>query len=240
MGDARMWRFILVTFAFLGWAFYEMSGGADYTPGPNSLQVARAEKRADEADRARRLALAPKADKRPEARPATSNGAAVVLASVKADDTVDKRVRLTLSAQPDATGRGVATVTVDPAKIIALTQPATPRAPVQIDPGAENPALAALQAALSAAPEDGGHATATTEATTTTETARLDGDIRAVEATRVNLRDGPSTDFEVITQLTRGTRVEVMHDDGAGWVELRVVDTGETGWMADYLLRAAD
>ena len=37
-----MWRFILVTFAFLGSAFYYLSGGADYTPAPNSLQ-ARAE-----------------------------------------------------------------------------------------------------------------------------------------------------------------------------------------------------
>lgn len=27
-----MWRFILLTFAFLGWAFYEMSGGAEFEP----------------------------------------------------------------------------------------------------------------------------------------------------------------------------------------------------------------
>lgn len=37
-----MWRFIFVTFAFLGSAFYYLSGGADYAPAPNSLQ-ARAE-----------------------------------------------------------------------------------------------------------------------------------------------------------------------------------------------------
>src|SRR6056297_3837856 len=34
-----MWRFILVTFAFLGWSFYELSGGADYTPRTNSIQA---------------------------------------------------------------------------------------------------------------------------------------------------------------------------------------------------------
>jgi len=34
-----MWRFVLVSFVFLGWAFYEMSGGADYRPAPGSLQA---------------------------------------------------------------------------------------------------------------------------------------------------------------------------------------------------------
>lgn len=34
-----MWRFILVSFAFLGWSFYELSGGADYRPSANSLQA---------------------------------------------------------------------------------------------------------------------------------------------------------------------------------------------------------
>lgn len=27
-----MWRFILMTFVFLGWSFYELSGGADFEP----------------------------------------------------------------------------------------------------------------------------------------------------------------------------------------------------------------
>ncbi|MCZ0812299.1 MAG: SH3 domain-containing protein [Pseudomonadota bacterium] len=34
-----MWRFILVSFAFLGWSFYELSGGADYEPRTNSIQA---------------------------------------------------------------------------------------------------------------------------------------------------------------------------------------------------------
>lgn len=34
-----MWRFIFVTFAFLGSAFYFLSGGADYAPVPNSIQA---------------------------------------------------------------------------------------------------------------------------------------------------------------------------------------------------------
>ena len=35
-----MWRFILVTFAMLGWAFYELSGGSDYAPLDGSVQAA--------------------------------------------------------------------------------------------------------------------------------------------------------------------------------------------------------
>lgn len=34
-----MWRFVVVSFVFLGWAFYQMSDGADYRPAPNSLQA---------------------------------------------------------------------------------------------------------------------------------------------------------------------------------------------------------
>jgi len=34
-----MWRFVLVSFVFLGWAFYHLSGGSAYRPAPNSLQA---------------------------------------------------------------------------------------------------------------------------------------------------------------------------------------------------------
>jgi hypothetical protein len=41
-----MWRFIIMTFAFLGWSFYTLSGGADYQPIEGSRQ---AEARTNEA-----------------------------------------------------------------------------------------------------------------------------------------------------------------------------------------------
>ena len=34
-----MWRFITISFAFLGWAFYHLSGGADYEPRLQSIQA---------------------------------------------------------------------------------------------------------------------------------------------------------------------------------------------------------
>ena len=39
-----MWRFILVTFGFLFFAFYELSGGADYAPKDGSRQAVAAER----------------------------------------------------------------------------------------------------------------------------------------------------------------------------------------------------
>ena len=34
-----MWRLIVVSFAFLGWSFYVLSGGSDYRPSANSIQA---------------------------------------------------------------------------------------------------------------------------------------------------------------------------------------------------------
>ena len=43
-GLCQMWRFILVTFGFLFFAFYELSGGADYAPKDGSRQSVAAER----------------------------------------------------------------------------------------------------------------------------------------------------------------------------------------------------
>jgi len=57
-----MWRFILVTFGFLFFAFYEMSGGADYAPKDGSRQSVAAERaQAAEQKRLAFLQAKPKA-----------------------------------------------------------------------------------------------------------------------------------------------------------------------------------
>ena len=61
-------------------------------------------------------------------------------------------------------------------------------------------------------------------------------DIRAVSGDRVNLREGPGTNYSVIDQLVRGDKVEVLQDEGEGWVKLRPVGGGTIGWMASFLL----
>lgn len=64
-------------------------------------------------------------------------------------------------------------------------------------------------------------------------------DIRILDATRVNLRGGPGTDFRAVDQLSQGTVVEVLETDSAGdepWVRLIVPATGVEGWMAERFL----
>ena len=54
------------------------------------------------------------------------------------------------------------------------------------------------------------------------------------------MRAGPGTDYDVLDKLTQGTEVAILFDNGDGWVELRVLDSGQQGWIADYLLVAAN
>ncbi|MEL6610444.1 MAG: SH3 domain-containing protein, partial [Pseudomonadota bacterium] len=61
-------------------------------------------------------------------------------------------------------------------------------------------------------------------------------DIRAVTGTRVNMRNGPGTNFEVLTQLVQGDQAEVLQSPGNGWVKIRVSATGVEGWMAERLM----
>ena len=60
--------------------------------------------------------------------------------------------------------------------------------------------------------------------------------LREVAGRAVNMREGPSTSYNVIDTLPQGTQTEVVDSDGAGWVRVRVVETGQMGWMAERLL----
>jgi len=67
-----MWRFILVSFGFLGFAFYELSGGAEYRPDENSLQAHMQRERNKAGDTDLRVATtdaAPKTQQAPQAEP---------------------------------------------------------------------------------------------------------------------------------------------------------------------------
>jgi len=65
-------------------------------------------------------------------------------------------------------------------------------------------------------------------------------DLREVAGSWVNLRSGPGTDYGRLTALPAGTSVEVLEVDASGWARLRVVDSDQTGWMAERLLTDAD
>ncbi|PKQ11294.1 MAG: SH3 domain-containing protein [Alphaproteobacteria bacterium HGW-Alphaproteobacteria-1] len=129
-----MWRFILISFVFLGWAFYTMSGGADYTPAANSIQ-----------------ARALLSEHRPKARPLRENviqiaqapsvvsrvatsleqvgtgGAQVVLASVEARPVDPRIVVPTVVARSVVPPEGVMVETVAPVAAPAAPERAEDR-----------------------------------------------------------------------------------------------------------------
>lgn len=61
-------------------------------------------------------------------------------------------------------------------------------------------------------------------------------DMRLVNGSRVNLRQGPGQNHAVLDKLSKGTKVQILSDPGQGWVQLQVVPQGVVGWTADYLL----
>ncbi|MCT4684556.1 MAG: SH3 domain-containing protein [Roseicyclus sp.] len=57
-----------------------------------------------------------------------------------------------------------------------------------------------------------------------------------VTGTRVNLRAGPSTEDAVLDALTLGAQAELLAALDNGWVQIRTVDNGVEGYMADRFL----
>lgn len=218
-----MWRLIVVTFGFLGWAFYVLSGGADYAPSEGSRQHAAAHETSLPAAQPSPSAAESRHIATPSEQPS-----GIVLASASAPIQVtpqrldapvsdaEKRLRLTLETVRSggtAPQTGVTTVAADPKKIARLIAAANAVRP-QADPTPEPAA-----------------------GTASTDENR---DLRKVKGSRVNMRQGPGKGYSVVSKLDRGTRVEVLRDEGDGWVKLRVVETGRIGWMADFLLAAAN
>ncbi len=179
-----MWRLMLVTFGFLGWGFYELSGGADYAPGAGSLQAEAFTVFATPAP----VTVVEAPDDAPEAQ----------VTRAAFDPGALPRVNVTLPSIAAPAG-------LEPnfEKARDLTQPAQPQR---------------IAVAPAPAPQK---------------------DLRQITGTVVNMRMGPGTRYDVVTKLRAGTDVEVLSDNGEGWLKLRVADTGRIGWMADFLVTAA-
>ncbi|MBD3665953.1 SH3 domain-containing protein [Sulfitobacter aestuariivivens] len=216
-----MKRFILLTFGFLGWAFYEMSGGAAFEPA---------------SAKAARLQPAPEVVVAEVVQEETVTQADAGPTIVDTDPPLNEpdeevtRVSLNLTTLQN--------VTQDPAP--APTVPVT-SASVDAQTGVAINSDVTLASADTPAiipsliiPNDTGAATVNNAVI---ESDPI-GDIRTVTGSRVNVRGGPGTDFGIVSRLVRGDAVEVLQDDGDGWVLMRSIDSGEEGWMADFLLTA--
>ncbi|QFU09576.1 Bacterial SH3 domain protein [Rhodobacteraceae bacterium THAF1] len=60
--------------------------------------------------------------------------------------------------------------------------------------------------------------------------------LAVINATRVNLRAGPSTANAVLDQATRNQQVQIVERTADGWARIQVLDTGTTAWIYDRFL----
>ena len=164
-----MKSYVWLTFAFMGWGYYEMSGGADFVP--EQREIAQVEEQAPD-----------------------------------------------IVARADTTSL----LSISSSNIIA---PPTPQ-------DADLELAAATAAALDSIEAD------VAEVTAPAVEPKLD--IREVSGTRVNMRMGPGTGFDVITTLDGGTKLEVLEVNADGWANVSTVDRGIEGWMAERLLSTPD
>lgn len=214
LGVRVMWRFIILTFAFLGWSFYTLSGGADYQPREGSRQA--------EALKAR--AAAETAVAQAPTSPAPVNPALAVPETVTvAGNLIDlTEIPAVTAALNDA----------------AAPLPQNPASAQLLQAGYDNTRIANLSLAKPAAfAQAAGMIPASVEAEP--EPQQDTRDLRRITGSSVNMRTGPGTSFGILTRVTRDTEVEVLETFENGWLRLRVLDTSRVGWVSSTLVSTA-
>lgn len=205
-----MARFIFVSFVFMAWAFYEMSGGADFDPEATRLARIDAPVTVEEEKLETVIAAA-------EPAPVPENVTRVALNLTAVDEVL--RPAPTLRTTPARVTPAAAEPAVEEAVAEALSEDT---------PTIILPSLVSDAAVIT--PVEFG---ATGEQRVASNDAAV---LRSVTGNRVNVRGGPGTGYSIVSRLTRGAEVEILQDPGDGWVKMRPVTGGPVGWMADFLL----
>lgn len=141
---------------------------------------------------------------------------------------------------PEADSRP-AGVTITPVPSLAAPQESLPTAPRDLIEQAVAEADGTAQAAPEKPIEIAGIAALAglEETASATVAPDADPDVMFVSGSRVNVRSGPSTDFNVISSVLYGDAVEVVALDDNGWAEIRLVENGARGYMASRFLDAS-
>lgn len=201
-----MSKFVIVSFAFLGWFFWELSGGSDFEP-KSRAQVA-------EKTSLKEIEDAPVVARSALSVPLVKATAPAPGLSTRAQPAVLSEEKIQVLAPP---AREEATVVVA-SLATGLESFATPGTSALIQPSADALVPSGTNAAL-IVPEK-------------------PADMRLVRGSRVNMRGGPGTSFNVLIVLPKDREVEVLSQNGSGWVKLRDTETGRVGWMAAKMLTA--
>lgn len=235
-------RFVILVFFLLALAFYQMSGGADFVPRSQERQEMAASE--------------------PEPQKPTPTARPVAKRSEQQDITVAP-IRAAATTRPQAPDPQPAAEQSDPSPLFrrpsnqfepqtvtlvslednpaVFAQPVDQDAETSVEINVSPSMAAALSSPVTGAPNSTAPTTPPGAQVARAEIAPQTDivppkDIRRVKGARVNLRGGPGTTFKVLASLGQDTEVEVLEDPGQGWVRLRPVAGGPTGWMAAYLL----
>lgn len=216
-----MVRLIMVSFAFLAFVFYEMSGGADFDP---------------DATRLARIEIPPKVEQDTLDRAADAetelqlpdNVTRVALNLTQVDSVVP-----TPAPEPQEVDVPQATNVTQAEKIQEAVETAYEGVSEE-EPTLILPSLITDRTVIEPQPQQ---IEETIAASLPTPAQSFDGaDLREVTGNSVNVRGGPGTEYDVVNRLGRGDLVEVLQESGDGWVRMRPVEGGTEGWMAAFLL----
>ena len=204
-------RYVMIAFVFMGWSFYELSGGDEFDAEATRLSRIELPQEPQTTTPSVRVAETP----------STPN---VVLA--KADiPTLNLRPNPASSdAEPTRTAEQVASASApEPVDASVSSETQSIILPSLVQSGA-------VVSQVSFA-EDG-------QAASDLDRVASDAPLetRFVTGNRVNVRGGPGTSFSVVNKLVKGDEVEILQNPGEGWVQLRPLNGGPVGWMADFLL----
>mgnify|MGYP000456968399 CR=1 FL=1 len=246
-----MSRFLVVSFAGLALAFYELSGGADFEPprppetGPSATIAAtdpalarnRIETRPAETQ-ARSPVLTPY---RPTVIPASGAmpaGVAVVQAGAETAEVPAAQPTSLPTSLP--TSAALRTTSVNSASSENAQLQVTLRQPVDPSPQADRLGLNLTATSIQIASLEGGLAAMTDApapvASVVAPAPEPFGEMRRIRASRANVRLGPGTQFPVMMQVLAGDEVRVLNEDPSGWALLEHPKTGQVGWIATSLL----
>lgn len=223
-----MKRLIVISFLFMGFAFYELSGGADFEP--RGLRPVKPERVAAAVSppakptgqgRVEAVALvssspvlAPRDTDRPTSGTENERREDAATEQAAQDENPLERVRITLGQNLSLltqTATGTAPLTTGQLTLVSLDQGAEGLRETAIDQQSEPPVIA--EPDTPPAP-----------------------DIREISGTRVNMRDGPGTIYPVIARMVIGHKVEVLSESGTGWLRLRSLQGHQVGWVAASLV----
>ncbi len=244
-------KYILLSFIFLGWFFWELSGGRDFTPDYHDARTAK-------------YGAAPESPS-PTQTPAAESTRPKAKVEVAAAETSRAQARANVTtAAPTVSLKAQSNSPQPTAQTVTLTEPVQPVPSFSADSSIfstttsledapppqtalvfKSPSITITDLALN-------EANTSFDATTMTfaNTEPDDGTnvpasslpllpkpkLLQVRGSRVNLRSGPGTSHDVIEVLLQGSITEVVEDNGGGWLKLRVQDSGRIGWMSRRML----